>query len=100
MKARKDLKLKYLTGVYRYMEDGDSETDSLYMLVEDIKSARRSKKNWTQSDFVFTKEQAEKTFGGSCDDKISMLQENGYIGTKSDFTYYITDSGLSLFFEF
>lgn len=61
MDFRKDLAIKYLTGAYKVVSDFSLgiSTDLVMLLVDEIKSKRKSKKNWSEKDFVLPYEEAK-----------------------------------------
>lgn len=104
MEQRKDLKLKYLTGIYAHMDGLDKNTDNMYTLINEIKSGKRSKKNWSVDDFIFGEEIAKHAFGEDSNEVIESLVESGYVTTNQaeniSAVYSITNEGLRLFFIF
>ncbi len=98
LRLKKDLKLKYLTGMYAYMDGCDGDESNLFSLINEIKSSRRSKKNWNKSDFVFGNDIAKKQFGEKTDEILSSLAENGYVECNEG-SYSVSEKGLLLFYE-
>lgn len=102
MEFKLDLPVKYITGVYKLVKEYPSnEIDYLYSIIEEIKRVRRSKKNWKEDDFIFSKELIDSVFSENVDSDISELIDLRYISYDDDtLMFKIEPKGLSLIYKF
>ena len=95
MEYREDLHIKYLTDTYKLLKDyPSSDIDIIFTIIDDIKSSRKTKKNWGVDDFIFSQSII------SIDIDIDRLTDFDYIEYNQETQLFtITKMGLSLIFK-
>lgn len=97
LKQRGDLKVKYLTDTYKYVDEYPTcDCDIVMCLVSAIHSSKRTRKEWKPTDYVFS----HSLFLDNFDERV--LDDcigSCLISRRDDLMYELSPRALSLVFD-